>query len=203
MRLVQKYSKYINVSSALVINELVALCHRRWTLPVLAALDRTGGIRLVELQHALNVARETARRALSGCQAQKLLERNPGYGHPLRPEYVLTPRGARFAPHCRVLQALIAPEHVEYIGRKWSLPVLAALATGCERFSEIQALLQTATPRALTQALEALVSIGYLRREIVEARPPRTRYVLTDRGQIIAEAALQLAMATADRGEAR
>lgn len=197
MRLVQKYSKYINVSSAIIINELVALCHRRWTLPVLAALDRTGGIRLIELQHVLNVARETARRAILECQAQKLLERNPGYGHPLRPEYVMTARGAHLAPYCRRLQSLIAPEQAECTGRKWSLPVLATLAIGCERFSEMAALLQTATPRALTQALEALVSIGYLQREIVEARPPRTRYVLTHSGSAVAEQAYELACAAA------
>ena len=201
MHTIQKYSKYKNVSSAIIIHDLVTLCHRRWTLPVLAELDRTGGARLVQIQHALGVAQETARRAVSECHALKLVRRNPGYGHPLRPEYLLTDRGKQIAPHARSLLSDIASKQAECIGRKWSLPVLVALASGCERFSEIAAMLQTATPRALTQALETLVSAGYLIREMVDARPPRTRYALTDQGQIVSELALQLAMAASDQTE--
>ena len=84
-------------------SSLVALCHHRWSLPVLAEIGRTRGTRFATLTGRLGVTGESLRRTLAYLQEEGLVERNPGYGHPLRPEYLLTrartparpPRAAR------------------------------------------------------------------------------------------------------------
>jgi DNA-binding HxlR family transcriptional regulator len=59
---------------------------------------------------------ESVRRALAGLVARRLVSRNPGYGHPLRPEYVLTPAGARVAPACALLVDGLAALEIGEIG---------------------------------------------------------------------------------------
>ena len=73
---------------------LLTLCHHRWSLPVLAEIGRTGGSRFATLTGRLGVTGESLRRTLSYLQDEGLVARNPGYGHPLRAEYVLTARAA-------------------------------------------------------------------------------------------------------------
>ena len=54
--------------------------------------------------------------------------RNPGYGHPLRPEYVLTPRGFRLPACVRLVEALQRLDFEDGGLKKWSIPVLLELA---------------------------------------------------------------------------
>src|SRR6478736_5405251 len=87
------YTYYRFVST----EELIELFHHRWAPPALALLGERGGARFVELQRRLGVGRESLVRALAALLASGLVRRNEGYGHPLRPEYVLTARGRRAA----------------------------------------------------------------------------------------------------------
>ena len=105
---------------------LETLCHHRWSLPVLAEIGRTGGSRFATLTGRLGVTGESLRRTLAYLQGEGLLDRNPGYGHPLRPEYVLTTRGRLLAPRARRLLDTLAG-HEDVGLKKWSLPVLAEL----------------------------------------------------------------------------
>src|SRR5215213_11761735 len=73
---------------------LIALFHHRWAPPALAELARRDGVRFVELQNRLGVGRESLRRALDALLELGYARRNPGYGHPLRPEYLVTEPGA-------------------------------------------------------------------------------------------------------------
>src|ERR671932_1580387 len=79
------------------IEELIALFHHRWSAAVLAELRRTRGTRFVVLSKSLGVGRESLRRTLDALIELGLVRRNPGYGHPLRPEYLLTRRGEAVA----------------------------------------------------------------------------------------------------------
>src|SRR3954451_13536929 len=88
------YTYYCFVST----DDLIELFHHRWAAPALALLGQRGGARFVELQRRLDVGRESLRRALDALIAGGLARRNEGYGHPLRPEYVLTARGRNAAP---------------------------------------------------------------------------------------------------------
>jgi DNA-binding HxlR family transcriptional regulator len=171
------------------VSSLVALCHHRWSLPVLAEIGRTRGSRFATLAGRLGVAGASLRRTLAYLQDEGLVARNPGYGHPLRPEYVLTPEGSELAPAARELQtALAGYEHVGL--KKWSLPVLAELDEP-RRFSEIRAALPT-TPRALALALKDLEDAGLIRRTVTVDRPPQVRYMTTRRGGGLADAARRL-----------
>ena len=133
------------------IEELIALCHHRWSAPVLAELGRTRGARFVVLVNSLGVGRASLQRTLTALVELGLVRRNPGYGHPLRPEYLLTPQGEEAASRCGRLLAA-ADGKAGVLLRKWSLPVLLALR-GNERFSELREALPGITARALARAL--------------------------------------------------
>lgn len=169
---------------------LVELSHHRWTLPVLAEIERTKGSRFATLSGRLGVSGESLRRTLGWLVEAGLVERNPGYGHPLRPEYVFTRRGARIGPQAQeLLEALRGHEDVGL--KKWSLPVLAEL-DGPRRFSELRAALPDATPRALTIALKDLQSAALVSRCVVADYPPAVVYETTREGRRIGAAARAL-----------
>ena len=73
------------------------------------------------------------------CSRSASSARNPGYGHPLRPEYVLTTQRRGAARRCAAL--LARGRRRASLLRKWSLPVLAALAAAAP-------LLRAAAPRS-------------------------------------------------------
>ena len=158
------------------------LLHHRWAVPALAELDRSGGSRFVPLVHALGASREGLRRTLDSLIGAGLVMRNPGYGHPLRPEYVLTKRGRKVAPHCARLMDALRQAGLEDVGlRKWSVAVLLALGRE-RRFAELRTILG-ATPRALTLALKELVRVGLVERRVHDGFPPSTSYRVTRGGQ--------------------
>ena len=161
--------------------QLVELFHHRWAAPALALLDERGGARFVELQRKLGVTRESLRRALDGLVELGYVRRNEGYGHPLRPEYLITDEG-------RVASALAgrvtASSARETLLRKWSVPVLATLGEP-RRFSEIRATLPGVTPRALALSLRDLEEAGLVRRDVRPTRPPSTVYRATSRARVV------------------
>jgi DNA-binding HxlR family transcriptional regulator len=163
------------------ISTLIELFHHRWAAPVLAELMREKGTRFVLLVNRLGVGRESLRRTLEALIAAGHVARNPGYGHPLRPEYVLTTSGRGVAERCdRLLAALGSRANVGL--KKWSMPVLAALG-GSMRFSELREALPGVTARALALALKDLQAAGYVEREVVDDYPPTALYRLTCAGR--------------------
>jgi DNA-binding HxlR family transcriptional regulator len=169
------------------VSTLELLTHHRWTIPVLAEIGRTRGSRFATLTARLGVAGESLRRTLAYLQDERLVRRNPGYGHPLRPEYVLTRRGASLARRAAGLLAAIAG-HEDVGLKKWSLPVLAELDEP-RRFSELRARLPDASPRALTLALKELQGAGLVRRQVTNEYPPQVRYGATAAAEAVVRAA--------------
>lgn len=109
------------------------------------------------------------------------ISKHGGHGHPLRPEYLITEEGALLAKAATSLQsALDRSEWSDLLLRKWSLPVLAALLGGAERFNAVRNVLTAdgvkPTPRALALALADLESAGLVRRDVAPGKPPSTRY---------------------------
>ncbi len=160
---------------------LIALFHHRWAPPALALLADRGGARFVELQRKLDVGRESLRRALDALIELGYVQRNTGYGHPLRPEYVITASGRDSAGVARRASEAAARETLLL---KWSVPVLAELGDG-RRFSELRASLPGVTPRALALALQDLEAARLVRREVLPTRPPSTVYRATRRGAAV------------------
>ncbi len=157
---------------------------------MLAEIERTKGSRFATLAGKLGVSGESLRRTLGWLVEAGLVTRNPGYGHPLRPEYVFTSRGARLGPRAKaLLEALQGHQDVGL--KKWSLPVLAELDEP-RRFSELHAALPEATPRALTLALKDLAAAGLVTRTVLDDYPPSVVYEATAAGRPIASAARRL-----------
>jgi len=160
------------------IPDAIALFHHRWAAPILAELRRQKGSRFVALAGILGVSRESLRRTLTALIELGLVGRNPGYGHPLRPEYVLTSRGDDVARRCARLLAAVGDDR-ELALRKWSLPVLIALRDA-GRFSELREDLPGITPRALAMTLKDLQAAGLVERRVdEEAYPPTVVYAAT------------------------
>jgi len=179
-------------------NPLPGLFHHRWAVPTLAALDALGGgAKFVTLQRRLGASRDLLKQTLLALAEARLVSRNPGYGHPMRPEYVLTDTGHDLAPTCGVLVEKLQHLGVTDVGlKKWSLPVAHALEAAGGRFNRLRAALGDITPRALAQALRDLQQAGLVDRRLVDDNPPRTEYRLTRRGRPLTPVLLALEAAT-------
>ncbi len=161
----------------------------------MAELHGSGiGTRSVVLVNALGINRATLGATLSALTAADLVMRNPGYGHPLRPEYVLTATGKDVAPHCARFETLIDDEGIGALAhRKWTVSILLTIQTGKNRFNAIQAALVGISPRALTTALRALTTAGLTSRQVDDGYPPRTTYELCSTGRRLANAVARIA----------
>lgn len=168
---------------------LVQLCSHRWLVPLLADLAAHKGARFVELIHRLSLSRDSCARTLEAATTVGWVQRNPGHGHPLRPEYILTETGAAAASRA----ATIAGAQREIglppgAATRWGLPLVVGIGAGHDRFNALSRLLPPATPRALSQGLTALGRHGLVTREVLDLRPPASRYDLTKSGALLAAA---------------
>ena len=67
--------------------------------------------------------------------------------------------------------------------RRWTVSILWASYEGASRFNEFRQAVGEIPPGTLAQRLVELEGAGLLAREVVDARPPRVEYRLTERGQ--------------------
>ena len=172
------------------LDDVIALAKQRWMAAVLADIAAHRGARFVALIHRLSLPRDTLTRTLEAGQALGWVMRNPGHGHPLRPEYILTGEGARIAEIAarqRAAQAQfgLAPGTLT----RWGLPILHALDAGHERFNHVARLLTPASPRALSQGFRTLATHDLITRALINDYPPISLYSLTANGLILARAA--------------
>ena len=166
------------------------LCRRRWCTPVMAILHRERGAKFVTLCHALDAQQKPIRESLDWLIDAGWVIPNPGYGHPLRPEYVLTPEGEALGPGCaRIWNTLQKADAADIGLRRWTLPVLATVSTlSPARFGGVADRLTPITNRALSLALGDLSGAGWVARRVDDAWPPTTRYEATSRGSGIVKA---------------
>ena len=159
--------------------KLVRLVHNRWNITIIAELNRGVGAKFITLINRLGTSRSSLSRSLDSLIVQGLVRRNTGYGHPMRPEYLLTAKGKTFARDCSALLAVLKSRRQDaFAFRKWTLPLVAAIGGGRARFGELKAALSTVSPRALTLALKELERHRWIRREITDDYPPTTGYHL-------------------------
>src|SRR5690348_17845700 len=84
---------------------------------------------------------------------------------------------------CRPLPEEVA-RAADLLGRRWALAILwAAAEAGAVRFNEFKQTLDGIPPRTLAARLAELEEAGILERRVLDTRPPRAEYRLTDAGR--------------------
>lgn len=151
----------------------IELVQHRWSIPILAETHRLGGARFAAYRGHLGISRDALTSTLGYLIEHGLIERNTGYGHPLRPEYIATRRGHMIGPSCVELHDCIRQLNVEgVVLRKWSLPVLGAVHVEPGNFASLRRDLRPITPRALSKSLSDLSAAALLRQD---SNPSRYR----------------------------
>lgn len=172
---------------------LIGLCHFRWAIPVISELQKSSGAKFVTMQKRLGVSPDALRRSLDYLIAANLIQVNSGYGHPMRPEYILSKGGQAYGSCSAGLYSELQKQSVEQLClKKWSIPALVGIEAGHSRFNDIKRLLPGATSRAVTQALKNLTHEGLLIRIVTDDYPPAVNYKTSKRGNRIAVLASKL-----------
>lgn len=174
--------------SILPLSTVIALSRYRWSIAILATLSGRGA-RFVEILNRVGLSRDSLSRALEQLMESGWVIRNPGHGHPLRPEYLLTESGEALA---RVADSIVRTQNrleipVQDLTR-WTLPLVHVLADGRNRFSAIERALPEASPRAVSLSLKASTAQRLVQRKVLDGFPPTTEYLLAKNGRYLAGA---------------
>jgi DNA-binding HxlR family transcriptional regulator len=148
--------------------DLVQLFHRQWSLAALTELKNGG---------TPKASRQTLNATLAALASQGLVEKRES-GH------VLTRRGEKVAEKAEALLEALRKLGGE-VPRKWSLPIVQALAKKPLRFGELKTALGGATPRALSMALKDVIGEGLVERRIIDGYPPRSEYALGQKARAL------------------
>ncbi len=167
---------------------IVNITQRAWALSILAALHRAVPGRQAPLLAATGAGRAAFVQSMAHLVELDLVERNPGHGHPLRPEFRLTEAGTRAAALAHSVFEAVAESETPLLRRTWTLPVLSLLQGPCQ-FRDIRWGLPRITDRALSQTLKGLEAQDWVLRSIEGTRPPRPLYMPIGAGAAIAKAA--------------
>lgn len=157
--------------------DLVKVSSRAWSFNIMAALAAGTPGRQATLLDATGAGRTAFSASLAHLIDIGLIERNPGHGHPLRPEFRLTARGTTVAAAAlRITRLADDPSEAALIRRAWTMPILAV--TGRPRyFCEIRQILGAVSDKTLSGALRGLEEREWLRRCVnIAGRPPRPTY---------------------------
>ena len=171
------------------INILIKVTSRAWSLNILAQMHRGTPGRQAPLLCATGAGRTAFSQSLRHLVNLGLLERNPGHGHPLRPEFCLTSKGKGIAKVANQIDSLICqPSEHTLLRRAWTVPILT-VSQDPRYFGEIKSRLIPITDRALSQSLKQLETFKWLHREIeTTSRPARARYLAIRTGAEISRA---------------
>jgi DNA-binding HxlR family transcriptional regulator len=71
----------------------------------------------------------------------------------------------------------------DLLERRWTISILYVSHEGAVRFNEFLQALGTIPPATLAQRLTDLEKAGVLERAVIDSRPPRVEYRLTERGR--------------------
>ena len=163
---------------------MLELFRFRWNVLILAELFERQGAKFVTLVMKLGVSRSVLNSTLRYLIGLGLVIPNPGYGHPMRPEYVLTESGGVAAVFCRELLCSVRDRNEGYLLQsKWALPLLFILSGREARFTELRMRLAPISPRALSVELKRLTETGLVDRCVLGEFPPVAIYALNPRGR--------------------
>lgn len=169
------------------ISSFVNITSKAWALPILSSLHLGVAGRQAPLLTATGASRSAFAQSMDHLIEHGLVERTPGYGHPLRPEFRLTPIGIEAAALAHKVQRVTSEDDQRLLRRSWTLPVLTTLQTP-SHFNDIKRNLQTITDRALSQSLKSMEARDWVQRSVHDtARPPRSIYRAVNTGGMISQ----------------
>lgn len=167
---------------------LVKVTSRAWSLNILALLHAGTPGRQATLLSKTGAGRTAFAQSLGHLLDLGLVEINPGYGHPLRPEYRLSPSGTNVAAIADSIKRATPHAPPTLLRRAWTIPVLVA-SREPRYFGEIKSELATISDRALSASLKLLEEQHWLERSInMEIRHPRPVYQVVNTGARICQA---------------
>ena len=184
--LIYLYVKCVMTEGIEALAPLVELVRHRWNIPVVAELHRQSGAKFVTLVNSLDVSRGSLSTSLGDLIDLGFVRKNPGYGHPMRPEYLLTPAGTEIGDQCLALTRLVRRrDEADLAFRKWTLPLVAVIGDELRRFNELQRALKDATPRAIALGLKLMLKQRWAVRSLIDDYPPATGYALMPKGRTV------------------
>jgi DNA-binding HxlR family transcriptional regulator len=72
---------------------------------------------------------------------------------------------------------------LDLVGDRWTMLIVRDLFLGQRRFNELLGSSPGMPPKLLSQRLKFLIENGFVARQVYNEFPPRSEYVLTDRGR--------------------
>ena len=70
---------------------------------------------------------------------------------------------------------------------KWSIEILMSVySLNSVGFGDLKRLLSGISSRVLSKKLKDLEELGFVKREVIDSRPPKVRYALSKRGEVLA-----------------
>jgi DNA-binding HxlR family transcriptional regulator len=90
---------------------------------------------------------------------------------------------------------------LDHVTSKWGVLVLASLADGPQRWSELRRRAQGVSEKMLAQTLKTLERDGFVHRDAQPVIPPRVDYSLTPRGEELADRLVPLLTWVAENAE--
>lgn len=169
------------------IETLVNITSRAWALPILSSLHDGIPGRQAPLLTATGASRTAFAQSMAHLVEIGLLERNPGHGHPLRPEFRLTPLGTRAAAIASSIRGVTKDGDQDLLRRSWTLPILTSLNRP-NHFNQIKRGLRTISDRALSHNLRSLEERHWVHRGVDQSsRPPRSFYQAINTGGTISQ----------------
>ncbi len=71
---------------------------------------------------------------------------------------------------------------------KWSIEILTSTySIKAAGFADLRRLLRGISPRVLSKKLKDLEELGFIQREVIGTRPPKVRYTLSKKGEVLAK----------------
>jgi DNA-binding HxlR family transcriptional regulator len=168
---------------------LRSLGGNRWAVPVMALLHSEGGARFAVIARRHALSPHSLTRCLQYLQNCGWVIPNPGHGHPLRPEYLLSENGRAVGALSDRIMAERERQKLEAADlSRWSLPLIGGLSPDWARFGELQTRLDPITPRALSLTLKQMIGQSLVDRRVEDDFPPVALYGLSGRGRDLAAA---------------
>lgn len=153
----------------------------RWTIPILLALESSGG-RFTPLQKQLDIVPSRLSDNMKQLSEAGLIQHLTPFErrHPLLPEYKLTDKGKLYREAAQAIRSSEAQIGRGALSAKaWNMPVLVALNFHYERFQDIRRALDTVTPRMLSARLDELHGEELILKQVAEQPRPSFLYGLS------------------------